>query len=125
MLGGAGGGQSSHCPEVSLWDQPPVAHMATDAWLPPNTSFPNIPPGHTIRKVNKCNFFSFTNDTLHPLPAGVRVGNWLKVTVHKKGNNVYKMSTKERARAGRPRCHPGGGTRNWVGTACLLLLHPQ
>lgn len=85
MPGGAGGGQSSHCPAESLWDQPPVAHMAS--WLPPNTSFPNIPPGHTLTKVNKCNSFSFTNDTLHPLPAGVGVGNGLKVTVHKKGNN--------------------------------------
>lgn len=46
-------------------------------------------------------FFPFTNDTLHPRPAGVGWGgNWLKVTVSKKGNDVYKMSTQERARAG-------------------------
>lgn len=74
MLGGAGGDRAL----TVFVGQSPVAHLATDGWLPPNTSFPNIPPGHAITKVNKCNFFSFTNDTLHPLPAGVGVGNGSK-----------------------------------------------
>lgn len=58
MLGEAGGeGRALLVLWASLWDQPPDTHMAIDGCLPPKTSSPNTPPGHTITKINKCNFF--------------------------------------------------------------------
>lgn len=46
MLGGAGGEDRAL---IVLWaslrDQPPDAHLATDGWLPPNTSATNTSPG--------------------------------------------------------------------------------